>query len=55
MFSPEERDGGATVMIFRLLGGLKRHCVVKHDVRYHKIAQTFIQMMLECQQMIELT
>ena len=33
LFSPEECDGGVRIMIFRLFGGLKRHCVVKHDVR----------------------
>ena len=54
IFSPEECDAGVRIMIFRLFGGLKRHWVVKHDVRYHKIAQNFIQMMLECQQMIEM-
>ena len=55
IFSPEERDGGVRIMIFRIFGGLRRDCDVKYDVRYYKIAQKFIQMMLECQQMIELS
>ena len=50
----EECDDGVRI-IFRLFGGLKRHCVVKHDVKYHKIAEKFIEMMLECQQIIELS
>ena len=53
MLSPEERVGGVRIIIFRLLGGLKRHhCVGKYDLRYHEIAQNFIQMILECRQMI---
>ena len=34
---------------------LRRDCDVKYDVRYHKTSQKFIQMMLECQQMIRLS
>ena len=55
IFSPEERDGGVRIMIFRIFGGLRRDFDVKYDVKYYKIAQKFIQMMLECQQMIELS
>ena len=36
-------------------GGLKRHCVVKNDVRYHKIAQKFFQVVLKFQQIVELS
>ena len=29
----------------RVFEGVRLHCDVKYDVRYHKIAQKFIQMM----------
>ena len=34
---------------------LRRDCDVKYDVRYHKIAQNFIQFMFQCQKMIWLS
>ena len=30
-FLPEDQNGNVRIMIFWLLRGLKRHCVVKHD------------------------
>ena len=49
-------DGKPIVMselwYLRIFEGVRRDCDVKYDVRYHKIAQNFIQIVLECQKMI---
>ena len=37
-FHPKN-DGVVTVMIFRLFEGLKRHCALKYDVKYHNDAE----------------
>ena len=48
-------DWDVKIMTFWLFEGVRRYCDVKYDVRYHEIAKNVIQMMLECQQMIELS
>ena len=48
-------DWDVKSMTFWLFEGVRWHCDVKYDVRYHEIAKNVIQMMLECQQMLELS
>ena len=48
-------DCDVRILTFWLFEGVRRYCDAKYDVRYHKIVQNVIQMMLECQQMIELS
>ena len=48
-------DFGVKIMTFWVFEEVRRYCDVKYDVRYHEIAKNVIQMMLECQQMIELS
>ena len=48
-------DCGVRILIFWLFEGVRWHFDVKYDTRYHKLVQNVIQMMLECQQMIELS
>ena len=55
VFFGMETDCDVNIMTFWLFEGVKRHCDVKYDARYHEIAKNVIQMMLECQQMIELS
>ena len=48
----KEHDGVARILIFFDSIGLQHHCDVKYDMRYHKLAHEFIQVILECQQII---
>ena len=48
-------DCDIRILTFWLFEGARRYFDAKYDVRYHKIVQNVIQMMLECQQMIELS
>ena len=48
-------DCDVRILTFWLFEGVRRYFDAKYDVRYHEIVQNVIQMMLECQQMIELS
>ena len=54
-FGMENRWRCHNSVVMTLSEGLRPHCDVKYDVRYHKMAQKSNEIMLEHQQMIKLS